>query len=65
MNIPDQLITDINNITPSLYLKKQTREFLVNNLKFIKTHASPDENKQITPIIKILTNNIDADNKKT
>lgn len=56
MNTVDKLITQIKELSASKYIKKESKDFIKENLKLIKEHANNQENKHINTIINVINN---------
>ena len=56
MSTAKQLITHINNISNTKYIKKNIQTFIKDNMELIKDHTNDQETKQINDIIKLISN---------
>ena len=65
MSSIDQLITNINNIGKTKYIKKDLKTSLTTDLENIKEFTNNNENKFINSAIKIITKpKLNADDQK-
>ncbi len=56
MSTAEQLITHIKDLSASKYIKKDTKDFIKENMELIKECATDQENKHINTIINVINN---------
>lgn len=66
MAMPQQLITTLDDLPNTKYIKKDTKTFIKDNLEIIKEYATKEETKQINTAIKLVSKqDLKAQDKKS
>lgn len=55
MATAEQLIKEVESLDLTKYIKKNEKEFIKDNLEYLKQYVSPNEKKKLEPMIEILS----------